>query len=334
MRWLNTFLLFCGLVWIAGQVGTARGLALTAASTEPMPLASYWQTLRDTAELLAQLADPPDAAGLAQLNTAAERLGQIERVQWPDGSVVAVDHTYLVSQLRAQPPNLPQLRGRLHMLLAQGSVVAERPFATVDPAILARILARPEFQAAQAEPPAWLKWLGERWQRLLDWLDRLLRRDATTGRPSTAAATPLEQIATLVMLLLLAGFLAYALRGILADFVAEATLATDAEADHEPLTADRALRRAQELSSGGDYRAAVRYLYLSTLLRLEERGLLRYDRALTNREYIKRVAHDPALATVLRDVVEVFDRVWYGYQPLDASAYQRYANAVEALKNY
>ena len=111
-------------------------------------------------------------------------------------------------------------------------------------------------------------------------------------------------------------------------------LAAEEDLGGESLTADSALRRAQEFSGGGDYRTAVRYLYLSTLLRLEERGLLRYDRSLTNREYLQRVAHDPDLSTVLRDVVDVFDRVWYGYQPLDAPAYQRYATAVEALKHY
>jgi hypothetical protein len=40
-------------------------------------------------------------------------------------------------------------------------------------------------------------------------------------------------------------------------------------------------------SSEGDYRTAVRYLYLSLLLLLEEHGLLRYDRPLTDREYLQ-----------------------------------------------
>lgn len=329
MRWLSLFLLG-GLVWM----GLSARPASVVAATAPLPLADYWQTLTDLQARLAPMSDPPDAAAQAQLHAAAERLLQIDRVQWPDGTTVAVDHTFLASQLRAQPPQLAQVRGQLTTLLAWRARNAAPPFATVDPAILARILAQPEFQRQQAEPPAWLKWLGERWLRLLEWLDRLLQRsDAPASAPASAAAV-WEQLATLVMLVLLASLLLYALRSILADFVAEAALAGEADLTHEPLTADSALRRAQEFSGGGDYRTAVRYLYLSTLLRLEERGLLRYDRSLTNREYIKRVAHDPPLAAVLRDVVEVFDRVWYGYQPLDAGAYQRYASAVEALKNY
>jgi hypothetical protein len=202
--------------------------------------------------------------------------------------------------------------------------------AKFDSQSLARILARPEFQWGSAEMAPWRKWLDEQWLRLQRWLEQ--RWPAADGNGSVNA--PLHQLATFVLLLLLAGILVYALQGILADLAAESVLAAEESQTGEPLTADNALRRAQELSGGGDFRSAVRYLYLSTLLRLEERGLLRYDRSLTNREYLQRVAHDPNLAGVLRDVVEVFDRVWYGFQVLDAVAYQRYATAVEELKRY
>jgi hypothetical protein len=65
---------------------------------------------------------------------------------------------------------------------------------------------------------------------------------------------------------------------------------------------------------------------------LEERGILPYDRSRTNREYLRSLAHLPALAVTLRDVVEVFDRVWYGYQPLDEAGYTRYVRQVEELQ--
>ena len=106
----------------------------------------------------------------------------------------------------------------------------------------------------------------------------------------------------------------------------------EAAGDDASLTAESALRRAQTLSQGGDYRTAVRYLYLSTLLLLEERGLLRYDRSQTNREYLRSLKGRPELASVLRDVIEVFDRVWYGFQPLDEAAYHHYAAQVQNLQ--
>jgi hypothetical protein len=109
-------------------------------------------------------------------------------------------------------------------------------------------------------------------------------------------------------------------------------MSAEEELGGEPLTAELALQRAQELSTGGDYRTAVRYLYLSSLLLLEERGLLRYDRSLTNREYLRTVAHRPELAAILREVIDVFDRVWYGFQTLNPGEYEAYVLRVETLR--
>jgi hypothetical protein len=117
----------------------------------------------------------------------------------------------------------------------------------------------------------------------------------------------------------------------LVGLVSEKELGLD-DAGEENLTATRALRRAEALAGGGDYRTAVRYLYLSALLLLEENGLLRYDRSLTNREYLRSVADFPELAAALRRVVEVFERVWYGYELLDEPAYRRYTTWVKELR--
>jgi hypothetical protein len=122
------------------------------------------------------------------------------------------------------------------------------------------------------------------------------------------------------------------LRRLRADFAAEARFDLGDDPHLDNITADTAWQRAQESSDLGDYRQAVRYLYLSTLLLLEERDLLRYDRTLTNREYLSRLAHRPDLAAILRDVVDVFDRVWYGYQPLSEGEYGRFADRVQTLK--
>ena len=73
-------------------------------------------------------------------------------------------------------------------------------------------------------------------------------------------------------------------------------------------------------------------LPLGLLNGLIARGLLRYDRSLTNREYLRSVAHVPELAGVLQDVVNIFDRVWYGYQPITPETYDRYAAQVQALR--
>jgi hypothetical protein len=82
----------------------------------------------------------------------------------------------------------------------------------------------------------------------------------------------------------------------------------------------------------GDYRNAIRYLYLSYLLVLDEQGVMRYDRSRTNREYLRSVSSRPELAKPLRDVIDVFDRVWYGFETVDETTYKSYVAHVEELR--
>ena len=96
---------------------------------------------------------------------------------------------------------------------------------------------------------------------------------------------------------------------------------------------DERQKQAGEIARGGDYRAAMRYLYLSALLWLDERDMLRYDRALTNREYLERLRDNAMLRERLRPMVETFDQVWYGHAPLDAQALAAYRAQVEALRD-
>ncbi len=108
----------------------------------------------------------------------------------------------------------------------------------------------------------------------------------------------------------------------------------DAEAlddDDDPATSDAARDLAVRSEASQDYRAAIRYLYLSSLLTLDERGLIRYDRTLTNREHLRQVADNPPLFDLLRPIVNVFDRVWYGFAPVDAALYQDFRRNVERL---
>ncbi|HEX6033595.1 MAG TPA: DUF4129 domain-containing protein, partial [Anaerolineales bacterium] len=100
----------------------------------------------------------------------------------------------------------------------------------------------------------------------------------------------------------------------------------------EALTSTGALKRAETLSMQGDYRNAIRYLYLSSLLVLDEQGLLRYDRSRTNREYLRSVSSKPELAKPLHDVIDVFDRVWYGFEKVDEQTYQSYVRHVDELR--
>jgi hypothetical protein len=98
------------------------------------------------------------------------------------------------------------------------------------------------------------------------------------------------------------------------------------------LTSVEALNRAQQFANAGDYRTAVRQLYLATLLWLDEHGRLRYDHALTNREYLQAAASEPALVSSLRPVVETFDRIWYGFESVSPEEFNAYLEQVNEVR--
>ena len=98
-----------------------------------------------------------------------------------------------------------------------------------------------------------------------------------------------------------------------------------------PLTARQARRLASQMAQAGDYREAVRHLYLSVLFKLEESGFAPRDRSKTNRELLAAVQENGAVRQHLQPVVETFDRVWYGVREPDAATFQSYAAEIDAL---
>jgi hypothetical protein len=92
------------------------------------------------------------------------------------------------------------------------------------------------------------------------------------------------------------------------------------------------LSEARQFANAGNYRDAVRELYLATLLMLDERGLLRYDRSLTNREYLDAIAGEPAVRAALEPIVNTFDRTWYGFQAMGQEEFERYRRQVEGVR--
>lgn len=85
--------------------------------------------------------------------------------------------------------------------------------------------------------------------------------------------------------------------------------------------AGAALTEGRKLVEEGDYREAVRHLFLATLLTLDEKGLLRYDATQTNYELLAQERLRPSLVPALAPVVGAYERVWYGLQPLPTNEY-------------
>ena len=247
------------------------------------------------------------------LEETGKRLISTTRVQLPNGGGISVDNSWLRDELARPNPDTKLIAERLGAL---ADALAQPPNAAPADALkrLQAILAAPPYSRPQpAPPPAWLT-------AFLNWLGRIIE---AILRPLGAVAPGTANVVAwaigLIGLAALIAVIVYLLAGLRRGVIAEARPPTD---DPEAnLTAREALDQASILARDGDYRTAVRFLYLAALLRLDERGLLRYDRALTNREYLERIGDNPKLQAALQPIVETFDSVWYGSTPLDPVYY-------------
>ncbi len=289
----------------------------TYAQSQPPDLATYTGWVREAFAA----AQRSDRLGLED---AATRLVATSSVRLPADATIAVDNGWLRNALQSAEPDLPTIAARLGAII---DVLAQPPSTAPADAReqLQRMLDQPPFKQPEAtQNPAWLRaffgWLG----RLLENIFRPL------GRISSTTGNTVAWGIAIVGGVLLIGVLAYLLRGLGRGVVAGAHADDDDPAAN--LTAKTALDQAGGLARGGDYRTAVRYLYISALLWLDERDILRYDRTLTNREYLERVRDNPALRERMTPIVETFDRVWYGHLPIDAESFATYQQQVEALR--
>lgn len=288
----------------------------TAQSQEP-DLATYEAWLREAAAA----ARRGDRLGVED---AAARLTATTTVRLDAATAIPVNNDWLRVELASPTPDLDAIAVRIGALID----ALAQPASAAPADALARldaILTAPPFDRPPPAPPP--QWLLD----FFDWLVRLIESIAQPiGAVPPAATNTVAWIITIIGIVILLGVIIYVLtrlrRGIVRDTQLKPVNAAD------PLTAAEALDQAGDLARDGDYRTAVRLLYLSALLWLDERKHMRYDRALTNREYLERARKNPALAARLTPVIETFDRVWYGHSVLDERSFAAYREQIDALR--
>ncbi len=285
----------------------------------------YWKLVSDTRQAIAQMEAKPAAAIRQELNALASQWEQVTAVEYPDHSTLQIDSSYLVTELRREPPALKHLENQLDTLLRAHEQYPQKVFTLQDILPLKEILARPEFQWQHGQSIQMPDWLT----KLYDSITNFINRVALGIVNFVYQWRTVLKIAALILFVLSLFFIS---RGLSRSLAKEAQLDTEDNESDELLTSKGAFKRAETLSTQGDYRNAIRYLYLSSLLVLDEQGLMRYDRSRTNREYLRSVASKPEVANPLRAVIDVFDRVWYGFEGVDEETYQTYVERVDELR--
>jgi hypothetical protein len=312
------------------------GIALLTASARAAPPAQDEGSVLTTAEYIERLTITRRA--LAGVQEAAPEVRQetmarlameweaVTAVQVDEGLLTPIDTRPLVARLRSDPGQIKAVIQYVDHLIGYASGWGRIHFSSTDTKALKDILARPEFQWQPETPNPIGEFIDRLRDKLFDFLDRLF------GSEEVQSGIAWSQYVWVVLGILAAGLvLAFASRGLWKSVVRDEALAQEGEGLSE-LSAEAAMRRAQELSETGDYRQGVRYLYLSALLLLEEHGLLHYDRWRTNREVLRSLATRPELAAPMQRVVEVFDAVWYGYQAIGPEEYAAYRADVDELR--
>lgn len=335
-RTLRRLLVLCGFIILSGgllpALVSAAGpwqLAFSAAG-QAISDGQYWNLVESSHRAVTTLKGAPADKIEAGLTNLATQWQAFSAVTLADGETVQIDNSYLLTALTARQPNLDEIEHILRSLETAHKTYPSHVFTAADLESLKQILAHPEFRGLNQPANPLREWLQHLWTRLVKWFSDLLQR--IFGNRSVTLQSgewsPLAVLSVAILILVLI----YAVRSIFADFISEANLNENGNGFDKALTSDSAFERAQSLSRDGEYRSAVRYLYLSCLLLLDERGLLRYDHSKTNREVLRSVSDSPELAGPLQDVVEVFDNVWYGYHTLDEESFRHYSERVEELK--
>jgi hypothetical protein len=265
--------------------------------------AEFWRMLQRTESIL----DAADESQRESVLTEIRALWQgIDEVQLADEQTISIDMRWLTQS----DSMLNQLEDYTESLLdyhARGGSL--RDINTVDSlSILNGVLQDPRFQYAEPTP--------------------LPPIDINVDVPSPL--TPEISQVILMTLGVAAVFivLMYFARGLRLQPIAVDSV----EIGEDPTTSTQAQELVKASEEAHDYRAAIRYLYLASLLLLDERGVLRYDPTLTNRELLRQVSNKSSLYDLLRVVVQTFDRVWYGFAPVDEHLYQDFRQNVEQLR--
>lgn len=102
------------------------------------------------------------------------------------------------------------------------------------------------------------------------------------------------------------------------------------------LPEDEWSRIARELLQRGEWRLALRALYLASLAHLASRNLVTITRSKSNQEYLReldRRAHAvPEVSQLFSQNVSMFDRIWYGLHAVDQEIVEAFAGNVERIK--
>ncbi len=302
LRWLAACTFMLGLLPIWGSFAGAQDSSLSEGQ--------FWERLTLTESLLSHIDTQADPA--ITINQIQSLWAGVTQVQLDGGTEVTVDLDWIrVSLADGQTNTLEVLHRQVKALIVYHDSQRSRPDGSGESAsleALADVLRDPRFQYVDVTPTP---------------IPDTPRVESPQTTSLSSAAEIILAIAGIVVVMVVFVYFARNLQ------VQQATVETTQDAD--PTTSGDAQALATDYAQSQDYRSAIRYLYLATLLILDERGVIHYDSSLTNREHLRYLKDKPQLYHIVRQVINAFEEVWYGYLPINETYYQQFRHQIDEV---
>ncbi len=87
----------------------------------------------------------------------------------------------------------------------------------------------------------------------------------------------------------------------------------------------------KESINSGNYRQAIRYMYLETLKLLSSTGRIDWDQQKTNGDYLREIKN-PATKEKFKRISYLYDHIWYGEFDLDAQGFEDARGQFNSIK--
>ena len=319
----------------------AAALLLAPVVARAMPFDEYHERVDAALVILSDLYSESEEGETSDASDAESRLGEVRTllpakttIETPEGAI-EVDDSWIHDDLDAYAAGdeeqrseiLDRLTTRLTNLDHHLTKLHEAGARSTDDERrqLEQILLRQEFRDPSDSVVAkFMRDLRERLAKLLrTLLEALFGGEKGATFNSGLRAVILGAGAVALVLLGRALVLAF-IRGrktekkpgkrtVLGEEIDETTTATD--------LADS----ARALAARGEYREAIRKLFVALLYQLDERGVVRLHSDATNREYLALVRDLSRLYPIMAPMTDTFDRVWYGRETVDRERYEAFA---------
>ena len=297
-----------------------------------MELIEYREEIKNTIQTLQFIEDKEVGEKMVLLK---ERISSWDRVTL-EGVEIKADHQWLDSQLDSiageedYQKRKEALSGMIEKLKSLQLALQWPELRVPDPQpLLAEILKRREFSQKGSN-----FFLLRMSQKIAEWLERFFKRLRINIDRSSRSLLFLEGLFYSVVGVLLVIVLVLLVRKIIRRVPFTIPHSSRERVSIRPLRPQSSLElkmKAQEYAKRGDYRSAVRYLYLSILVHLDEKGQIEYDRTETNLEYLRKISADSSLYRVLKVLTAIFEHCWYGLSSSSREEYRQFLNHCQKL---